>query len=675
MTNRRRNGKGLCYVCLLCLAVFAGSTPALCAVVIDANFDLGDEGFSYQDDTFRGSSAPAYASGSHVASGGLSGGALRVDLGGIDSADIDEISGGWTLGFNLPAAQHLEIRLAYRLTQTQDHDDNERSQAMFALDGSALGAGGADFVAEVEGVNGDSGDRSTGWRSFRRDLGTLGPGAHTITVGGYNDRKTSSGESTTVLIDDVRVQTFEPELPDLSIQAIVGSLELNRFQQSIASLEGFVTRQWSEQENLDAGDWIEAELASYGYVVERHGYIHEGQPRDNIYATKVGNLSPDEMYIVSGHMDSRNSPMSNSSFAPGADDDGSGTALVLEVARAFADPTVHTERSIRFILWNNEETGLDGSDAYVVDRRGLQGLESPAGSGQYPEPTWLGILQHDMILFDHGLPPQANQIPGADIDIEYQSAAGFLGDAIDLALSTHAGNRLYATDYPAEVSADMNNTDSKSFQWDCPAISLRENRRLAEIGNGSNPHWHQSSDQISTYSAEDFLFGFNVVQTTTAAIAQLAGATVVSCGDGIVPPAEGCDDGGLTPGDGCNGACQVEPDWTCTGQPSNCRVCRTRELNFPDTPDDSSFVWAIPDGAVCAESYDVVRGALGPSIAPIEFTSAVCLIDDLGTASWSDSTSPPPGEGLWFLTRIDADSWSVPDATVLIRDTDLTACP
>ncbi len=538
-----------------------------------------------------------------------------------------------------------------------------------------MGAGGADFVAEVEGVNGDSDARTTGWRSFRRELGTLAPGAHTITVGGYNDRKTSAGESTTVLIDDVRIQTFEPEAPDHSIQSIVGSLDLNRFQQNIASLEGFVTRQWSEQGNLDAGDWIESELISYGYVVERHGYIHEGQPRDNIYATKIGDTSPDEMYIVSGHMDSRNSPMSNSSFAPGADDDGSGTALVLEVARAFAAPTVQTDRSIRFILWNNEETGLDGSDAYVVDRRGLQGVESPVGSGQYPEPSWLGILQHDMILFDHGLPPQPNQIPGADIDIEYQSAAGFLGDAIDLALATHDGNRLYATDYPAEVSADMNNTDSKSFQGDCPAISLRENRRVAEIGNGANPHWHQSSDQISTYSPEDFLFGFNVVQTTTAAVARLAGAAVVFCGDGIVPAAEGCDDGGLLAGDGCNGACEVEPDWTCAGEPSTCRVCRTRDLVFSDTPDDSAFVWAVPDGAVCAERYDVVRGDLGPALTAIDFASAICLADDVGTAAWSDPTPPPPGQGFWLLTRIDADSWSAPDTTAAIRDANLAACP
>ena len=83
-----------------------------------------------------------------------------------------------------------------------------------------------------------------------------------------------------------------------------------------------------------------------------------------------------------------------------------GTALVMEVARIISSPDVQTDRSIRFILWNNEETGLNGAAAYVAQRAGLRGKESPAGSGRYPEPKWLGMIQHDMMLFDHGMPRQ-----------------------------------------------------------------------------------------------------------------------------------------------------------------------------------------------------------------------------------------------------------------------------
>ncbi len=56
------------------------------------------------------------------------------------------------------------------------------------------------------------------------------------------------------------------------------------------------------------------------------------------------------MYIVGGHMDGHG-------WDEAANDDGSGTALVMELARVFSSPDVKTDRSIRFVLWNNEETG------------------------------------------------------------------------------------------------------------------------------------------------------------------------------------------------------------------------------------------------------------------------------------------------------------------------------
>ena len=106
---------------------------------------------------------------------------------------------------------------------------------------------------------------------------------------------------------------------------------------------------------------------------------------------------PDEMYIVGAHMDGHG-------WGEAANDDGSGTALVMELARIFSSPDVQTERSIRFALWNNEETGLNGARAYVDQRKELQGKENPPGSGKYPEPKWLGMIQHDMMMFDHGMP-------------------------------------------------------------------------------------------------------------------------------------------------------------------------------------------------------------------------------------------------------------------------------
>ncbi len=221
--------------------------------------------------------------------------------------------------------------------------------------------------------------------------------------------------------------------------------------------------------------------------------------RDEVYCTKIGTTHPGEMYIVGGHMD-------GIGWGEAANDDGSGTALVMELARVFSGPDVRTDRSIRFILWNNEETGLNGSRAYVEQRRALQGTND--------EPKWLGMIQHDMMLFDHGMPRAdgtlaAEQRPEADINIEFQASAKLAAEAEQLAWTFERANERYATDYPASVGSHMTNTDSAPFQ-----------------DAGWDPNWHQPTDRYATYGDKDFRLGLNAAQTTLGAIAGLVGATI-----------------------------------------------------------------------------------------------------------------------------------------------------
>ena len=209
---------------------------------------------------------------------------------------------------------------------------------------------------------------------------------------------------------------------------------------------------------------------------------------------------------------------------------GSGTAVVMELARIFSAPDVQTGRSIRFILFNNEETG-GGARAYVDQRKDLQGREDPAGSGKYPEPKWLGMIQHDMMMFDHGMPDENGKVSQeqrreADVNIEFQTSSTVADAARTLAWVLKAANEKYATDYPAAVGPHMTNTDSGSFQNLVAAVSLRENERGAQVGGGWDPHWHQPTDLYATFSDKDFRLGLNAAQTTLAAVAQLTGATI-----------------------------------------------------------------------------------------------------------------------------------------------------
>ena len=356
------------------------------------------------------------------------------------------------------------------------------------------------------------------------------------------------------------------------IRTLIDQLTLEKYKATIKGLTQFGDRRAGTDRNRAAIDWIEAQLKSYGCTnTERLKYEYPLQgaarsagttggrvrgtrartsvnndpnaqpdlqlralntqpatngPREEVYCTKIGTTHPEEMYIVSAHMD-------GIGWGEAANDDGSGTALVMELARVLHGPGVQTERSIRFILWNNEETGLEGSRAYAAQRKDLQGKENPPGSGRYPEPKWLGVIQHDMMMFDHGMPKadgtvSKDQRPEADINVEFQSNSMFAAQSQTLAWAIEAANVTYATDYPATVGAHMQSTDSASFQDLVAAVSVRENERGAHIGAGWDPHWHQPTDIFATFSDADFRLGLNAAQTTLGALGRLAGVRVAN---------------------------------------------------------------------------------------------------------------------------------------------------
>lgn len=173
--------------------------------VIDAHFDADADGFSYADDGFRGTAQPAYASGARIASGGFTGGALQVSLGGIDDAIVQNMSGGWSRTFDLPKSGRVLLSLRIRLTQTPEYESDELSQALVSFDGALAGTGLNDFIAQVAGDGNGGAARTSGWQLVTLDLGTRSAGSHQLTLGGFNNKKTLNNESTEILIDDVLV--------------------------------------------------------------------------------------------------------------------------------------------------------------------------------------------------------------------------------------------------------------------------------------------------------------------------------------------------------------------------------------------------------------------------------------------------------------------------------------
>ncbi len=181
------------------------ASVTIAPALVDAHFDASADSFVYQDDAFRGTAQPAYASGAHVLTGGFSGGALKVSLGGLNNTTVLNMSGGWSRSFTLASPSTLTLSFRYNLTQSANYEADEFSQMLVSFDGQLYGTVPNDYVARIVG-NGNGGSViSTGWQLFTVTIPNVPAGSHTLTLGGFNNRKNRFDESTDILIDDVRL--------------------------------------------------------------------------------------------------------------------------------------------------------------------------------------------------------------------------------------------------------------------------------------------------------------------------------------------------------------------------------------------------------------------------------------------------------------------------------------
>ena len=117
-----------------------------------------------------------------------------------------------------------------------------------------------------------------------------------------------------------------------------------------------------------AADWLRAELANLGYAARFDTFLYhlngETTLCRNIVAEVTGERHPGQFIVLGGHYDSYASGVDPRSLAPGAEDNASGTALVLAAARALSG--LQWDRSVCFVLFSAEELGLYGSRAFAA---------------------------------------------------------------------------------------------------------------------------------------------------------------------------------------------------------------------------------------------------------------------------------------------------------------------
>lgn len=137
---------------------------------------------------------------------------------------------------------------------------------------------------------------------------------------------------------------------------IVNNCSYDTILTNLQEFENYGTKELGTPAINNTKDWIIDKYTSYGYTnIVEDPFYHYGQIAQNIIINKTGFLYPNKYLIIDGHYDTRD--------GPGANDNGSGTVSILEIARLLKD--VDTEYSIKFIHFSAEEVGLIGSQHYV----------------------------------------------------------------------------------------------------------------------------------------------------------------------------------------------------------------------------------------------------------------------------------------------------------------------
>jgi hypothetical protein len=168
-----------------------------------------------------------------------------------------------------------------------------------------------------------------------------------------------------------------------AVRDIVGEVSEDRIAATLKKLESFGTRNTMSPGAVAARQWIYDELRSYSprlevrfdsYKVRKQGRFPNDVELANVVAVLPGVKNPERRFIVSGHYDSLSLAPGKDWIlkqaeapAPGVDDDGSGTAAVLELARVMSRHEF--DKTIVFIAFVAEEQGLVGASLYAEKAR------------------------------------------------------------------------------------------------------------------------------------------------------------------------------------------------------------------------------------------------------------------------------------------------------------------
>ncbi len=319
-----------------------------------------------------------------------------------------------------------------------------------------------------------------------------------------------------VATNEFRLMLVADDLQPVDIQSMVNAVDSSRLITDLTFIEGVRHRTAGAAHLQAVKDFIwfqflDRELESY-----QQQFVFGGYDAQNIIGKHPGTGTSGETYLLGGHFDTV-------ADAPGADDNGSAVAGMLEAMRILSQ--YPTKKSIKFIGFDLEEANLIGSTRYVTN--GIQPGETIAGMidfemiGYYTEaPNTQTLPAGFNLLF----PAAYNAVASQDFKGNFITNVGKVGNSATLMQQFESISANYvpalrtvSVEAPStweQLTPDLGRSDHAPF-WvaNHPAIMLTDG------ANFRNPYYHTPNDKIETLN---FTFMANVVKGAVATLAQLA---------------------------------------------------------------------------------------------------------------------------------------------------------
>lgn len=295
-----------------------------------------------------------------------------------------------------------------------------------------------------------------------------------------------------------------PLIPALTIKALYNH---------IAALQGIRHPIAAPRSLEKAAGYIETTLQAFGYRVENHRFADNGETYRNLIATLPGTAKGQKKLLIVAHYDT----VANS---PGADDNASGVAVLLELARALAGRQFG--RTVQFVAVNLEENERDSEPKGL----GLRGSRALAQHAREQDWSIDGVVVLESVAYAS---PQAVQTAPQGLPVAVPTVGDFIAVIGNQASAHLVQAFLQAAEQcqpelpkvplvvpgNGELFPDTRRSDHAPF-WDrgYPAIML------TDTTNFRSPHYHRPSDTLETLNLD---FAAAVGNATAALILQLAG--------------------------------------------------------------------------------------------------------------------------------------------------------